>query len=37
MIKSRGMRWTANVAFLRERRGKKRVFIGKPEGTSWKT
>jgi len=32
MIKSRRMRWTGQVACMRERRGVYRVLVGKPEG-----
>jgi hypothetical protein len=32
MIKSRKMRWTRNVAQMREKRTAYRIFVGKPEG-----
>jgi len=32
MIKSRRMRWTGHVAYMRERRGAYSVSVGKPEG-----
>jgi hypothetical protein len=32
LIKSRRMRWTGNVARLREKRNAYRILVGKPEG-----
>jgi len=34
VIKSRRMRWTGHVAFMRERKGAYGVLVGKPEGRS---
>ena len=32
MIKSRRMSWAGHVAYMRNRRGVSRVWVGKPEG-----
>jgi hypothetical protein len=32
MIKTRKLRWTGHVAYMRKRRGAERVVVGKPEG-----
>jgi hypothetical protein len=39
VIKSRRMRWAGNVARMRERRGVRRVLVGKPEAqeATWET